>query len=157
MDWKLDLRLRSTRGLILISLLAPMLSTAQPGVVRLPFRAVNSLILVEAKVNGRPVMLLLDTGANRTILNAKAYGIAHLPLSQPVNRGPGIVGNALRLRVDLELAHEFLFSQPVSVMNLDELAQHFGIHFDGLLGQDILNQFRSMRIDYKTHTIELER
>ena len=39
----------------------------------------------------------------------------------------------------------------------DELAQHFGIHFDGLLGQDILNQFRSVRIDYKTHTIDLER
>jgi hypothetical protein len=39
----------------------------------------------------------------------------------------------------------------------DELAQHFGIHFDGLLGQDILNQFRSVRIDYETHTIDLER
>ena len=157
-DWKFALRLLSKRGLILILLLlAARSSTAQPGVVRLPFRAVNSLILVEAKVNGRAVTLLLDTGANKTILNAKAYGIAHLPVSQPVHRGPGIVGNALRLRVELELAHEFLFSQPVSVMNLDELAQHFGIYFDGLLGQDILNQFRSVRIDYKTHTIELER
>ena len=156
-DWKFDLGLLSKRGLILILLLlAARSSTAQPGVVRLPFRAVNSLILVEAKVNGRPVTLLLDTGANKTILNAKAYGIVNLPVSQTVNRGPGIVGNALRLRVDLELAHGFLFSQPVSVMNLDELAQRFGIHFDGLLGQDILNQFRSMRIDYKTHTIELE-
>lgn len=157
-DWKFALRLLSKRGLILILLLlAARSSTAQPGVVRLPFRAVNSLILVEAKVNGQAVTLLLDTGANKTILNAKAYGIVHLPVSQPVHRGPGIVGNALRLRVELELAHEFLFSQPVSVMNLDELAQHFGIHFDGLLGQDILNQFRSVRIDYKTHTIELER
>ena len=38
-----------------------------------------------------------------------------------------------------------------------ELGQHFGIHFDGLPGQDILNQFRSVRIDYETHTIDLER
>lgn len=147
----------SKHGLILmLLLLAARSSGAQPSVVKVPFRAVNSLILVEAKVNGRPVTLLLDTGANKTILNAKAHGIAHLPVSKPVNRGPGIVGNALRLRVDLEIANQFLFSQQVSVMNLDELAQRFGIHFEGLLGQDILNQFRSVRIDYKAHTIELE-
>jgi hypothetical protein len=157
MDGALNLGKPGKHGLILILLLlAPRSSSAQPGVVRVPFRAVNSLILVEAKVNGRPVTLLLDTGANKTILNAKAYGIAYLPVSQPVNRGAGIVGNALRLRVDLEIANQYLFSQQVSVMNLDELARCFGIHFEGLLGQDILNQFRSVRIDYKTHTIELE-
>jgi hypothetical protein len=157
MDWTFDLRMPGKHGLILsLLLLAASSGGAQPGVVRVPFRAVNSLILVEAKVNGQSVTLLLDTGANSTILDAKAYGIAHLPVSPPVNRGPGIVGNALRLRVDLEIANQFLFSQQVSVMNLDELAQRFGFHFAGLLGQDILNQFRSVRIDYKTHTIELE-
>jgi hypothetical protein len=39
----------------------------------------------------------------------------------------------------------------------DELAQPFGIHFDGLLGQDIRNQFRPVRIDYQTHTIDPQR
>jgi hypothetical protein len=73
-----------------------------------------------------------------------------------VNRGAGIVGNALRLRVDLELARQIMFSQPVSVMNLEELSKSLRIPFDGLLGQDILNQFRSVRIDYKNHVIELE-
>ncbi len=42
-------------------------------------------------------------------------------------------------------------------MNLEELSKSFRIQFDGLLGQDILNQFRSVRIDYKNHVIELER
>jgi len=77
-------------------------------------------------------------------------------VTRPVNRGAGIVGNALRLRVDLEIAHQFVFSQRVSVMNLEELSRRFGIQFDGLLGQDILNQFRSVRIDYKRCVIELE-
>jgi len=76
--------------------------------------------------------------------------------TKPVNREAGIVGNALRLRVDLEIAHQFMFSQRVSVMNLEELSRRFGIQFDGLLGQDILNQFRSVRIDYKRCVIELE-
>ena len=42
----------------------------------------------------------------------------------------------MRLRVDVEIAHHFLFSQPVSVP------------FDGLLGQDTLSQLRC--IDERT-------
>jgi len=142
--------------LFLILLLTPLRGLAQPRVVTLPFRTVDSFILVDAKIDGTPVRLLVDTGANKTILNAKSFGRVEMHVSKPVNRGPGIVGNALRLRVDLELAHEFMFSQHVSVMDLEELSRHFGIQFDGLLGQDILNQFHSVRIDYKKHVIELE-
>ena len=138
-------------------LLIPLANRAHPGVVTLPFRSVNSLILVEAKVNGNAVTLVLDTGANKTILNAKAYGNAGLPVVRPVNQGSGIVANALRLRVELEIGHEYIFSQPVSIVDLEDLARRFGVHFDGLLGQDILREFRSLRIDYKAHIIELER
>jgi hypothetical protein len=108
-------------------------------------------------IDGRPVTLMVDTGANKTILNARSIGRVQLPVSQPVNQGAGIIGNALRLRVHVEIAHQCMFSQPVSVMSLEELSKRFQIPFDGLLGQDILNQFRSVRIDYKAHVIELER
>jgi hypothetical protein len=145
------------RGLmILLLLLTPPEGLAQPRVVALPFRTVDSFILVDAKIDGTPVRLLVDTGANKTILNTKSFGRVEMHVSKPVNRGAGIVGNSLRLRVDLELAHEFLFSQRVSVMDLEELSRRFGIQFDGLLGQDILKQFHSVRIDYKNHVIELE-
>jgi hypothetical protein len=40
-------------------------------------------------------------------------------------------------------------------MNLEELSKSFRVPFDSLLGQDILKQFRSVRIDYKRHVIEL--
>jgi len=115
------------------------------------------LILVDAKVNGNPATLLLDTGANNTIINAKIYGNVQAPRVELTSKGPGIVGNALRLRVDLEIADRFLFSQPVSVMNLGDLPQRVGAKFDGLLGQDILRQFRSVRINYRAHVIELEK
>ncbi len=142
--------------MLLLLLLTPLQALAQPRVVTLPFRSVDSFILVEAKIDGTPVTLLVDTGANRTILNAKSFSRAEMHVTKPVNRGAGIVGNALRLRVDLEIAHQFMFSQRVSVMDLEELSRRFGIQFDGLLGQDILNQFHSVRIDYKKHVIELE-
>jgi hypothetical protein len=142
--------------MLLILLLTPLQALAKPRVVTVPFRSVDSFILVEAKIDGTPVRLLVDTGANKTILNARSFCRAQMHVSKPMNRGAGIVGNALRLRVDLEIAHQIMFSQPVSVMNLEELSKRLRIQFDGLLGQDILNQFRSVRIDYKNHVIELE-
>lgn len=40
-------------------------------------------------------------------------------------------------------------AQPVSVMNLEDLKQELGVNFDGLLGEDLLREFRSVRINYK--------
>jgi hypothetical protein len=46
-------------------------------------------------------------------------------------------------------------AQRVSVMNLDELNETLRLHFDGLIGQDVLQQFRYVRIDYRARVIEL--
>ena len=135
----------------------PSATCAHEETVLLPFRSTHSLILVDAKVNGNPATLLLDTGANNTIINAKLYGNVQAPRVELTSKGPGIVGNALRLHVDLEIAGRFLFSQPVSVMNLGDLPRRVGAQFDGLLGQDVLRQFRSVRINYHAHVIELEK
>jgi hypothetical protein len=143
-------------GILLVLALFLLPSSARPQTVFLPFRSVRSLILIDAKINGNPVTLLLDTGANNTILDVKTYGNILMSPIQPARQHAGIVGNALRVRMDLEIAHRFLFSQPVSVMNLEGLPKQLGAPFDGLLGQDILRQFRSVRINYKSHLIELQ-
>ena len=143
-------------ALATLALLTPA-SFANGEPVLLPFRSVHSLILVDAKVNGHAATLLFDTGANNTIINAKLCGNVSAPSPERASRGPGIVGHALRLRVDLEIGDRFLFSQPVSVMSLGDLPQRVGAPFDGLLGQDILREFRSVRINYRTHVIELEK
>jgi hypothetical protein len=140
-----------------LALLFPPPIHAGPETVLLPFRSVHSMLLIDAKVNGDPVILLLDTGANSTILDVKAYGKTLTQPSRPDAHQLGIVGNAVRVRVDLEIARRFLFSQPVYVMNLGDLPQRLGAPFDGLLGQDILRQFHSVRINYRAHVIELEK
>lgn len=49
-------------------------SGEQPRTFRVPFHTVNSMILLDAKVNGKAAVLLLDTGANRTALSAEITG-----------------------------------------------------------------------------------
>ena len=108
-------------------------------------------------MNGHSATLLFDTGANDTIINAKLCGNVSAPSLEQTSRGPGFVGHALRLRVDFEIGGRFLFSQPMSVMSLGDLPQRVGAPFDGLLGQDILREFRSVRINYRARVIELEK
>jgi hypothetical protein len=136
----------------------PSANIAHPDVITIPFRTAESMILVEARVNDNRVALLLDTGANNTIVSAKAYGNLqyHLRGIQKNDRGPGMRGDAVLLRANLELANRVWVSQPVYVMNVDELARRFGAPVDGLLGQDLLREFRAVRINYKAHVIELE-
>jgi hypothetical protein len=116
------------------------------------------MILVQAKVNNTPVWLLLDTGATRTVIGAKAYGDTPVALrtAQRNSQGPGILGDSVSLPVNFELSGHIWVGQRVAVMNLDRLSQLLGIQFDGLLGQDILREFHTVHIDYHAHTIDLE-
>jgi hypothetical protein len=150
---------RIFRALMLLFLfLAPLPNRARPRAVRVPFHTVQSMILVDAQVNGNRVTFLLDTGSNNTIVSVRTYGDLQFQLHQiqRSRNGPGMTGESLRLPVELALADRIWVGQRVSVMNLDDLKRILGISFDGLLGQDILRQFRSVRIDYHAHVIELE-
>lgn len=127
-------------------------------VISVPFHTAQSMILVDASINDNRATLLLDTGANHTIVSPRAYGNAQFQVRNlhRNDQGPGMQGDALRLRANFALANRVWISQPVYVMNVDELTRRFGTPVDGLLGQDLLQEFRSVRINYKAHVIELE-
>jgi gag-polyprotein putative aspartyl protease len=144
-------------ALVFLFLLPPP-NRARPTSLHIPFRTAQSMILVDGKVNGNPATLLLDTGANRTIISGKAYGNVQFRLQQlrHNSHGAGVSGGSIPQHADLVLGEHAWVAQRVSVMDLDELNEMLKLHFDGLLGQDILRQFRSVRIDYHAHVIELE-
>jgi len=117
------------------------------------------MILVDGKVNGDAVTFLLDTGSLGTIVSARRYRRMYFPLHniQRNTQGAGINGESVSVRLDLQLGNHRWVGQRVSIMNLDELSSIIGVpHLDGLIGQDILREFRSIRIDYHAHVIELE-
>jgi hypothetical protein len=145
-------------ALLAVLLLLPLPNRARPSVLRLPFRTAHSMIIVQGRVNGSPVAFLLDTGATRTIVSASIYGKVPFRLRtiERTSHSAGIIGDSVILPVNLELANHTWSGQHVAVMNLDGLSQVLGIQFDGLIGQDVLREFRSVRIDYHAHVIELE-
>lgn len=143
---------------LLLLLLTPVPIPAHSGAVRIPFRTVQSLIVIEGKLNGNAATFLLDTGANRTIVSTEIYGNARFELQRIPHRlgSPGFAGYSLRRPADIGLAENVWTAQQVSVMDLDQLRQMLHMDFDGLLGQDFLRQFGSVRIDYRAHVIELQ-
>ena len=143
---------------LLLLLLTPAPNPAHSSTVRIPFRTVQSLIVVQGKVNGKLATFVLDTGANRTIVSTEIYGNARFELQRMPHRqgAAGFAGYSLRRPADLGLGENVWIAQQVSVMDLHELKQMLHMDFDGLLGQDFLRQFRSVRIDYRAHVIELQ-
>jgi hypothetical protein len=150
---------RYLRFLVLALLLSlPFRNVAHPGVIHLPFRTVNSMILVDGKVDGKPVTFLLDTGAKQTIVSAKTYGnLAYqLRITHRVGPQPGFIGESVTLPVNLEIDRRTWLARRVAVMNFEGLSAVLGAQFDGLLGEDVLREFRSVHIDYRNHQIDLE-
>jgi hypothetical protein len=146
-------------ALVVLLALAPAPGPAKPAAHRVPFRSVGSMILVEGKVNGDPVTFLLDTGSVGTIVSTRTCRIRCFSLHgvQRNAEGHGINGESISVRLDLQLGNRQWTAQRVSIMNLDELSSILGVrHVDGLIGEDILRDFRSIRIDYHARVIELE-
>ena len=115
------------------------------------------MILVDATVNGKPAVLLLDTGADFTIISPQASGLTTVKVrALTANKSTGANGEYVKSRVDLRLAERHWIERDVLCMDLSDASKRMGTRVDGFIGQDVLREFASVRIDYRTKTIELE-
>jgi predicted aspartyl protease len=149
---------RGTRSLPALCLLAlASVTAAQPHrTFRIPFHTVSGMILLDATVNGHPASLLLDTGA---ILSPQAAGLAAVQLrvlQQATSAGTGAEGEYVAREVALQLGERRWLDRRVLVMDLGDASKRLGTRIDGFLGEDVLREFSSVRIDFKTRTLELE-
>ncbi|MDW8290155.1 MAG: retropepsin-like aspartic protease, partial [Armatimonadota bacterium] len=145
---------------VLLARMKPPASPAPPkGLpVTLPFRFSQRLILVEAKLNGRDYVMMLDTGAAITVVDQNAAKELKLPAGESLNLlGASGQGTASVATLDrLQLGGVTLRGVQVAVTDLGLIRLVGGSRFGGILGFNVLNRFR-VTVDYYRRTVTLER
>ena len=123
---------------VLVIFCSTICSTLNAQTFRVPFHdAYNGLVLLDVKVDGKPAVLLLDTGTNVSLFGHHQTSIG------------------------IELEPKYFFNLPVYDLDKQIGQRAFQLRrdvgpFDGILGQNFLRHFQAMRIDYKNHVVELE-
>lgn len=117
-------------------------------------------ILVRVHVNGKPAILLVDTGSSHTLLSADILGVNPLFLERaaaPV-KGSGLIGIAGWTTATIDLGTINWANRKVLVMDeFREISKSMKQRVDGILGEDVLNEFTSVAIDFKNHRLVLHR
>jgi predicted aspartyl protease len=112
-------------------------------------------IMVDVRINGgTAATLLLDTGADRTLISPRALQAAGVSLTRPVGAGQmtGVTGTdqVQYVIVDsLAIGEARVGKMPVASYEMP------GTQGDGLLGRDFLDQFK-VNIDGSTGTVTLQ-
>jgi hypothetical protein len=148
--------MRYAAAFLSVFLAFPQGAAAQAGNT-VPFRQVQNMILIDAEVERHRVTLLLDTGANNTLVSVD-FGTATQHIKAMKAAGQvGAEGDYVRAKVDLRISSHHWIDQDVLLVNTSDLSKRMGVKIDGLIGEDILQEFASVRIDYRSKTIELSR
>ena len=114
---------------------------------RVPFHDANGLILLDIKVNDNPAVMILDSGASFTLLNANVADADRQKAQQAMHEG-----RYLTHLVNLKLANHSVAIKAV----IADMTKRTQLKIDGLLGEDFLRQFVSVRFDFKNHVVEFE-
>jgi hypothetical protein len=97
----------------------------------------GNALYIETKVNGKPAVLLLDTGSTVSLCDWKLCGKAPKPTS-------------------LELGPWHSDSDDIRPADLSSISLQAGIRVDGVLGLLTMARFRRVTFDFQRHNLELE-
>jgi hypothetical protein len=140
--------------------LSALLLGGEPNEARLPFESsvVLDAMLVRVKVNGRPAVLIFDTGSNCTILSPELASVGSKAgdfiVSFPEDHR---LRRAAWASVTLQIDHQILKGRRVVVQDQGEVSTVFKQRIDGILGKDVLNEYRRVTIDLKDRVIVFSR
>jgi len=140
---------------LLLAFLAVARGQERQYVVR--FHTVKGLILLDGKLNDKPAVFMLDTGADNSPMDYRSAGYLNFKLDALRSTGgPGSSGDCFPGFVKISLEHRSWIGRAVCIMDFSDVSKRMGTKIDGFIGADLLSTFSSVRIDYRAKTVTLE-
>lgn len=132
-------------------------ATVDGGITDVPIELVaDALVFVHATIDGQPMEMVLDTGAEATVLSASR--LAKLGLASTgefaTGAGGGDVGVSYVPHVTTAVGGATVRDQIVGVIDLDALERPLGRPLDGILGYDFVSRF-VVELDYAGKRLRL--
>lgn len=127
--------------------------------VRLISDKSTGTILVDASVNGQPIVMILDTGASHSMFDASIFGLSSMQLqvARMKSRGLGLDADVVWRTADFEIGDQAWTQRPIEVADLHLLSKIYGRKIEGIVGQDVLRSFVSVQINYKGQCVMFQR
>jgi predicted aspartyl protease len=150
---------RYTVALLLAVALGFPVSPQSSNLAEIPFRVsrVFGLMLIAAEINGKPAVLILDTGSNQTIVSPRFVDVATPLLKKTVTteKGSGLSGRGVFTTASLKVGPLLWRDHRVLAMDMKEMSKSFGENIDGLLGMDFLSAFETVVVNSRQHKLIL--
>jgi len=136
-------------------------STEAGGSLKMSFEYASNRnsLLVRVRINGKPALLILDTGSAHTVLRPDAAGVPRSELA-PVRTSrsnAGFMGDAMVREVKLQVGHHMWSRRRVVVMDISDILAAYPEKPDGLLGLDFFQPYARVVMDFQERTITLTR
>lgn len=138
-----------------------LVATTAPVENRIPFTVAKGeinvpLLLVQVTINGKPAVLIFDSGAMALGLTPELVkGVRPLGKVNHSGVGGGTISEVVA--VDLQLGTETFRHVIAETNDLKAVNSNLGTHVDGFLGEEILSQYKRVSIDYENKIIVLSR
>jgi predicted aspartyl protease len=117
-------------------------------------RNVDGTLLVEVRIDGAPAVLLLDTGAEHSILDqefAHRLGLRPVGLAN-IEKPDSSYQSELVLVTNVEIQSVYIKDIKMLTDDLAASSGALGVHMDGVLGNDILGKF-TVTLDYSSGSV----
>jgi predicted aspartyl protease len=131
-----------------------------PDPVEVPFEYSKAfgLMLIKVEVNGKPAVMVLDTGSNETIVSPRLVIVKQLSSKDAVAmaKGSGYSGTGVIATVYLRVGPLSSTNCEILVMDLGNLSKSLGQEVDGILGMSVLKEFEIVSVDLRHHKLVLK-
>ena len=135
----------------------PLSSSSAPVEIPFEYSSKFGLVLVKAEVNGKPAVLVLDTGSNQTIVSSTLVVVKQGSLTDSAStaKGSGYSGTGVFATAFLRIGPLNWRNHRILAMEMHDFSKSLGQDVDGILGMDLLQEFDTVTVDLRHHRLLL--